>query len=553
MSRDAARAGAEILRDGGNAVDAAVAAALASGVSEPSMSGLGGTAYAVVHDSARNRTEAIQGAARCPAAAREDLFEPLPGVGGGLYGFPPTVGDHAETGPLSITAPTAPAVLEALHRRSGRLPLARVAEPAIRLAAEGILPDPTFFAHRAAGDRRLARTPAAARLHAREDGSLFLPAHPDDRLRNPELAASLELFASEGAAPFHFGEPAKRLLGAEGVLLQSSDLERIPEEIRFEAPLWFSFRGRRIGTLGGSSGGPTLAQTLLHMESLGVDADDEAAFLHCLAESLRLAFSDRFRHLGDPESVPVPLAGLLHPEYLRARREGIEPRGKRAKTLRELDPAPWPHSSLSPPPSPGTPEGDCTTHINVVDQDDSAVALTATLGGRFGSAWTAPGLGYPINNGMMWFDPRPGTRISTRPGRRALHAAAAALVFEDGRLSAAVGAPGGRRLISAAALLLARVFGERFGEGFGRGASIREAASAARMHADIGALDLDERTPDLPGVVAELRARGHAVRIVEETILTGHFGRPSGLLRTRDGFEAGVDPIRSAHAFAVAD
>ncbi len=549
MSRDAARAGGRILHDGGNAVDAAVATALASGVSEPSMSGLGGTAYALVHDPARDRTEAVQGTARCPAAAREDLFEPRSGVGGGLYGFPPTRGDHAETGPLSVCAPTAPAVLHALHRRFGRLPLAQVAEPAIRMAAEGIVPDWTFFAHRAAGSRRLGRCPAAARLHVREDGGFFLPAHEQDRLRNPELARSLERFAREGAAPFHSGEPAERLLAglrADGGILKRSDLERIPEEIRFEAPLRFRYRDRRLATLGGSSGGPTVAQTLLHLDALETPAGDEVAFLHRLAESLRLAFTDRFLHLGDPDSVPVPLDGLLHPDYLAARRRGIDPAGIRADALAEADPSAFGGNPTGPPGSLGAPAGDCTTHINVVDQDGMAVALTATLGGRFGSAWTASGLGYPLNNGMMWFDPRPGTRISTVPGRRALHAAAGVLAFDDAGLAGVAGAPGGRKLISAASLLLARVFEQ--------GASMPEAAGGARMHADVGDLALDERTPDLFRIAKGLRDRGHTVRIVEETVLTGHFGRASGLLRhANGGFEAGVDPIRTAAAVAVAD
>ncbi len=546
MSRAAARAGARILLDGGNAVDAAVATALASGVSEPSMSGLGGTAYAVVHDPARNHTEAIQGPARCPAAAREDLFEPLPGVGGGLYGFPPTRGDRAETGPLSVCAPTAPAVLDALHRRFGRLPRPRIAEPAIRMAADGFLPDWTFFLHRAAGHRRLAACPEAARLHLREDGHFFFPAHDEDRLRNPELARSLERFAQDGAAPFHFGEPAARLLEGEGSILQRSDLERIPEEIGFEAPLRFRYRGLDLATLGDSSGGPTLAQTLLHLDALeaatAAEQDDEATFLHRLAESLRLAFADRFRHLGDPDSVPVPLPGLLHPDYLAARRAGIDPRGNRAATLAEADPP----GRMGTPPAAATPEGDCTTHINAVDRDGMAVALTATLGGRFGSAWTVPGLGYPLNNGMMWFDPRPGTRISARPGRRALHAAAGALAFDERGLLTTAGAPGGRKLISATALLLARVFEQ--------GVSMREAASGPRMHADTGDLVLDERAPDAETLATALRARGHQVRIVEETALTSHFGRASGLLRVdgEGGFEAGVDPIRTATAIAVA-
>ncbi len=501
MSRDAARAGAGILRDGGNAVDAAVAAALASGVSEPSMSGLGGTAYAVVF--AGGRVEAIQGIARAPLAASEDMFEPLAGVGGGLYGFPPTRGDRAETGPTSICAPTAPAVLDALHGRFGRLPRERVAEPAIRMAEDGFVPDWAFFAHRAAGARRLAKCPAAARLHVQGDG-FQTPGAP---LRNPDLARSLRAFARDGAAPFREGEQAERLLAGESVLTRAD----LKGETRWEEPLRFRYRGLDVATLGGSSGGPTLAQTLLHLDAL--EPGDEVRFLHRLAQSLRLAFEDRF------ERLPGPVAPLLDPDYLAGRRAG----GRTA-----VDPS-------------RAADGDCTTHVNAVDQDGMAVALTATLGGRFGSAWTVPGLGYPINNGMMWFDPRPGTRVSAAPGRLALHAATGLMAFDGDGLAAVAGAPGGRRLISAASLLMARVFEQ--------GRSMRDAAGGPRMHCDVGAIDLDERAGN--EIADGLRRLGHEVRAVEETVLTGYFGRASGLKRAADGFEAGVDPIRTAAAAAM--
>ena len=176
-----------------------------------------------------------------------------------------------------------------------------------------------------------------------------------------------------------------------------------------------------------------------------------------------------------------------------------------------------------------------------------AVALTATLGGRFGAAFTASGLGYPLNNGMMWFDPRPGRRISPAPRRRALHAAAPVLAFAGGSLVAALGAPGGRRLISAVALTLARLRD--------RDASMQEAAGGPGFHADTGPVFLDERTPDCAGVAAGLRRRGHEVAVRRESALTGNFGRSSGIrvFRDRGGatFATGVDPVRTATGIAL--
>lgn len=552
MTPGAARAGAGVLADGGNAADAAVAAMLAAGVVEPAMNGLGGTAYAVVFEPGSGRVSALDGSARCPARAEGDMFEPLEGVGGGLYGFPPTRGDRAETGPLSVLVPTAPAALVEIHRRFGRLPFAAVVEPAVRLAEEGFVPDWVFAVHAAAGYRRLRLSPAAFALYTRGDGIPFVPLGEEDRLWNPELARSLRVLAEEGPEPFYRGPIARRLLGAvneAGGILSESDFEA--PAVREVPPLDVGFRDVTAVTLPGNSGGPTLAAALSHLDAfppVGSPAGDvgaEVRFLHLIAESLRLAFGDRFRHLGDPESVPVPLPGLLDPDYLRERRQGVAPDGPRINAPAEPPPPGAEEETGAPPP--GAPTSDCTTHVNAADADGMAVALTGTLGGRFGSAFAVPGLGYPLNNGMMWFDPRPGRRISPAPGRRALHAAAPAILLRDGKPWAVVGSPGGRRLISAVAMGVARLVD--------REASIQDAVGGAGFHADVGPLTLDERTPDCDAVARGLEDRGHQVLVRGESALTGHFGRASGIRMTSvpDGkrFEPGVDPVRAGTGVAV--
>lgn len=551
MTREAARAGARLLADGGNAVDAAVGAALVSGVVEPAMSGLGGAAYAVVFDPASERATVFEGSARCPENATADLFEPLDGVGGGLYGFPPTRGDRAETGALSVCVPTAPAVLARLHDRCGALPFARVAEPAIALAEEGFAPDWVFVVHAAAGYRRLARCPDALSLYTRESGAPFVSSGPGDPLRAPALARSLRRLAEDGPDPFYAGDLARKIgdaVRAAGGILSDADFRAPP--VRETAPLEFAFRERRFATLPDNSGGPTLAAALAHLESFPPTGGDpgtaaEARFLHLVAESLRLAYSDRFRHLGDPADLPGPVSALLDPDYLRARRSGVSP--ERPRAAAPPGPPPWPAAALvGAAPSSGA-DGDCTSHLNAMDASGLSVSLTATLGGRFGSAFAAPGLGYPLNNGMMWFDPRPGRRISPSPGRFALHAAAPTLAFEEGRPAAALGAPGGRRLISAVALLVARLYD--------RGSAVRDAAAGPGLHVEDGPLFLDERTLEYEAVAGALRSRGHEVVRCEETALGGFFGRPSGTTRTDEGgrprFEVGVDAVRTAAGAAL--
>ncbi len=552
MTPGAARAGAGILADGGNAADAAVAAMLAAGVVEPSMNGLGGTAYAMVFEPGSGRVTALDGSARCPVRAREDMFEPLEGVGGGLYGFPPTRGDRAETGPLSVLVPTAPAALVEIHRRFGRLPFAAVVEPAVRLAEEGFVPDWVFAVHAAAGYRRLRLSPAAFALYTRGDGIPFVPLGEEDRLRNPELATSLRVLADEGPEPFYRGPIARRLLEAvneAGGILSESDFEA--GAVREVPPLECGFRYSTVATLPGNSGGPTLAAALSHLDAFppvgppSGSPEEEVRFLHLAAESLRLAFGDRFRHLGDPESVPVPLPGLLDPDYLRERRQGVAPDGRRLDPPSE-PPPPGTGKSAGVPPS-GAPTADCTTQVNAMDAEGMAVSLTGTLGGRFGSAFAVPGLGYPLNNGMMWFDPRPGRRISPAPGRRALHAAAPAILLRDGIPWAVVGSPGGRRLISAVVVGVARLVD--------RGTSIQDAVGGPGFHADVGPLTLDERTADCASVARDLEERGHQVLVRRETALTGHFGRASGIrvsaIPDRVRFEPGVDPVRAGTGVAV--
>ena len=552
MTSGAARAGAGILAAGGNAADAAVAAMLAAGVVEPAMNGLGGTAYAVVFEPESGRITALDGSARCPVRAHEEMFEPLEGVGGGLYGFPPTKGDHAETGALSVLAPTAPATLVELHRRFGKLPFAAVVEPALRLAEEGFVPDWVFCVHVAAGYRRLRLSPAAFALYTRGDSLPFVPTGEEDRLRNPALAASLRVLAEEGPEPFYRGSIARRLLDAvneAGGILSESDLAAAT--VREVPPLDFGFRDLAVATLPDNSGGPTLAAALSHLDAFapagppGGDVAEEIRHLHLVAESLRLAFRDRFAHLGDPESVPVPLPGLLDPDYLRERRRGVTPDGPRLDT--PLEPPPPGLKDAVATTRSGAPTSDCTTQVNAMDADGMAISLTGTLGGRFGSAFAVPGLGYPLNNGMMWFDPRPGRRISPAPGRRALHAAAPAILLRDGAPWAVVGSPGGRRLISAVVMGVARLVD--------RGASIQEAVGGPGFHADVGPLTLDERTPDCGSIAHGLAERGHRVLVRRETALTGHFGRASGVrvraARGETHFEPGADPVRVGTGVAV--
>ena len=260
MTAGAARAGAGILAAGGNAADAAVAAMLAAGVVEPAMNGLGGTAYAVVFEPESGRVTALDGQrAVSGSRAHEAMFEPLEGVGGGLYGFPPTRGDRAETGPLSVLVAHGsgdprrdpPPVRPAPVRRRGRT----------RGAAGGggvSFPIGSSRVHAAAGYRRLRLCPAAFALYTRGDGIPFVPLGEEDRLRNPELAGSLRVARRRGSRnPFYRGPIARRLLevvNEAGGILSESDLEAAA--VREVPPLDFGFRDVTAATLPATPGAP---------------------------------------------------------------------------------------------------------------------------------------------------------------------------------------------------------------------------------------------------------------------------------------------------------
>ena len=541
----AAEAGVEILERGGNAVDAAIATALAVAVVEPFMNGLGGCCYAVVHEKRSGRTFCVDGSAVAPAAAREDLFELAdPSEESvGLYGWPATKDQASETGYRAPCVPGTPAALGLLHREGGSIPWATLFEPARRLA-EGYPVDEYVFAQTAASASRLSAFPETLAVFFGAGGTLLAPsfkAHAPTLLRQPALGATLETLAEEGADAFYTGALARAAvdhLSERGGLLTEDDYASY--EARLQEPLWCAYRDHRVATLPESSGGPTLACALSLLDGFEPN-DDAARSVHLVAEALRLAFLDRFEFLGDRDSVPVPLAGLLSDGYLSERRRLIEPDGPSPADVPTGDP--WRHDPGAPDALPGGADSpdQHTTHLNVVDGDGNFVALTGTLGGRYGSGVTVPATGVVLNNGMMWFDPEPGKVASLAAGKRALHAAAPALLFDGDGPRAAVGSPGGRMIMSAVAQVLVHLVD--------RGVGIQDAIETPRVHREAARkVSLDSRFPD--AVREGLVARGHEIQTATESFMSAYFGRPSGIRvePTTGRLHGGVEPYRVSAA-----
>jgi gamma-glutamyltranspeptidase/glutathione hydrolase len=436
----AAAAGREMLREGGSAVDAAIAVQLVLNLVEPQSSGLGGGAFLVHWDQAARRLTTLDGRETAPAAATPDRFLDADGKPMGFM--------QAVLGGRSIGVPGTPRLLAEAHRRWGKLPWARLFEPAIRLAEDGFAISPRL-AGLLAQERFLGTDPVARALFFEADGS---PKSAGTILRNPALAATFRTLAAQGADAFYGGPIADDVVAAvRGHATNPGDMT--PEDLKayqvIERP---AVCGRyRVFTICGmgapSSGGIAVAQMLAILEPQPMERTGPgAASAHLLAEAGRLAFADRARYLGDPAFVPVPEKGLLDRDYLAERARHIDP----ARTMGKAQPGEPPGRRGSLAPSDGAEHG--TSHISVVDADLDAVAMTTTIEDGFGARVMSQG-GFLLNNELtdFAFVPRDGDRpVANRvePGKRPRSSMAPTIVFDAfGRLYAVVGSPGGSQII----------------------------------------------------------------------------------------------------------
>ena len=439
----AAQAGAEMLRAGGSAIDAAIAAQLVLGLVEPQSSGLGGGAFLVHWDMKAGALTTYDGRETAPAAARPDRF---------LRDGKPMVFDTAVKSGLSIGTPGLVRLIEHTHKKHGRLAWAKLFEPAIRLADDGFQVSRRLsFLLTWNGAATFA--PDARRYFfdeyggARATGSL---------LKNPEYAATLRAIAGGGADSFYSGAIAEAIVAAaRNAPNAAGDLalaDLAAYTVRERAALCLAYRTKKICGMGPpSSGGIAVAQTMKLLEpfDLGKPGATSIAVegMHKIAEAEKLAYADRDRYLADPEFVAVP-GGLLDSVYLDKRRALID--AERAM----------------PKPEPGEPPGlprrafgiDATleragtSHISVIDDEGDAVSMTTTIEGAFGSGvWAG---GFLLNNELTDFSFTPsddkGNPIANRiePGKRPRSTMAPTIVFDDrNEVEAVLGSPGGSRII----------------------------------------------------------------------------------------------------------
>ena len=429
----ASQAGEEILKEGGNAFDAAVAVAAALSVVEPSSSGLGGGGFFLLHRQADGFETMVDAREKAPGAATRDMYLDKAGE---------EIPNASTNGPISSAIPGEPAAFEYLARKYGKLPLKQSLQPAIRLARDGF----PLYARLQYGIKAkhdiLARSPDAAKAFLTADGNV---PEVGAIIKQPELARTLEAIANQGAKGFYEGGVAQNLVAgvrAGGGIWTLEDLKnyRVVER----KPLIGEYHGARIITASPpSSGGIAVLDSLNILAGFDLHDEDSATRKHLIIEAMRRAYRDRAIFLGDPDFIKMPLQQLMSVDYAAGQRSSI-----RADKAMPSDLLPGIESE---------PKGMNTTHFSVLDADGNRAAVTITVNLFFGNGYMPAGTGVLLNNEMDDFSTKPGrpnvfglignTANSIAPNKRSLSSMSPTFV-ETPKGLMVIGSPGGSTIIS---------------------------------------------------------------------------------------------------------
>jgi gamma-glutamyltranspeptidase/glutathione hydrolase len=501
----ASRAGIEMLRSGGNAVDAAVATGFALAVVHPQAGNLGGGGFLLLRK-ATGETHFIDFREKAPAAATENMY--LDAQGNVL---PESSKDSSVVGYKSVGVPGSVAGLVYAEKKYGKLSLEKVIAPAIKLAREGF---PLAYEDtQELKDEYLAQFPESKRIFQR-DGNYY---QPGELLKQPELARTLERIA-KNPDDFYHGAMARELATAihkGGGLITVADLAAY--EVKEREPIRGSYRGYDIiSAPPPSSGGVALVEILNILEGfdLAKFGNRSADAIHLEVEAFRRAFYDRTDFMGDPDFAKIPVATLIDKKYAAAWRDSIDPNHPSpSKDLKRPSFTELERVAQSRPTAIREPEN--TTHYSIVDAEGNAVSVTTTLNDSFGSRVTAEGLGFLLNDEMDDFAAKQGVpnaygliqgpANAIGPGKRPLSAMTPTIVLKNGKLFLVLGSPGGPTIITTVANILIGVVDFSL--------DIQEAVNAPRFHHQWlpdGILVEDRLSPDTMNV---LRSKGHKLKV----------------------------------------
>lgn len=476
---EAAHIGREILAQGGNAIDAAVAVAFAMGVCEPNASGIGGGGFMLIRDGKTGNCVFLDFRENAPAAASPAMYTPkAPGSNydkdlGNVYGG------------KAVGVPGDVAGLLYALEHYGTMTPRQVISPAAKLAREGYVVTPLLH-----GDMK----EHAAQLKTYGDGwKIYLKdgeAWPvGSVLFNPDLADTLDKIAAGGKDAFYKGEIADKIIAQvakDGGLLTHQDLENFT--VRVLEPVRCAYRGYEvISSPPPSSGGTHVAQILNVLENFDVSALEvnSVEYLHLFSEVFKMCYADRAAHMGDPNFVKVPLEGLLSKDYARELAARFDPEKAQKPTAGD----PWKHESIS------------TTHFSIADKDGNLVAVTRTINHFFGSCVVPKGTGFLLNDEMEDFTLDPNSKNAVAGGKVPLSCMSPTFILKDGKPFAVLGSPGGIRIISSVVQVISKLIDH--------GMSLEEAIGSPRIGDNEKDLIIYEtRIPE--STMDKLRQMGHS-------------------------------------------
>lgn len=514
----ATQIGVDILKAGGNAVDAAVAVGFALAVALPNAGNIGGGGFMMVHDARSGKDIALDFREVAPRGASRTMY--LDADGKVIDGK--SLHTH-----YAVGVPGTVAGMTHALSRWGSMPLARVMAPAIALADKGYPVSVTLAKTLEQEKKQMGRWPATQAVFWKNGA----PLQTGERLVQKDLAQSLRLISQQGAKAFYQGAIAQKIAAemaphANAITLQDLRDYKVAER----EPVRGSYRGYQIVTMPPpSSGGAHLIQILNMMERWPMNqwGANSAQSVHYMTEAMKLAYADRSEYLGDPDFVKIPLKGLISKSYAGELAAGIKP--QQARPSQDIRPG-----------RPQAYESDQTTHYSVVDKAGNAVAVTYTLNTNFGSGIVARGTGILLNNEMDDFSAKPGVANAyglvggdanaVQAGKRPLSSMTPTLVLKDGKPVLVTGSPGGARIITT---VLQQIVNH-----IDFGMNPAEAASTPRFHHQWTPDELRVEKGFSPDTLALLRQWGHKVA------LKASMGR-SQTIEVRDGLLRGASDPRN--------
>ncbi len=535
-------AGLEILKLGGNAVDAGIAACLAVGVVEPESSGIGGGGYMTFQVGEQGGV--IGFPMKGPLNGTPEMYELTGESSVGSFGWAGVKNNENIHGYKSIAVPGCIAGLLEAHKRFGKIPLSEVVSPAVKLARDGFYPE-WFTLYKFASLTEML-------LRYEELGKTFMPSgilpfggiDGPYTLKQKNLANTLEVIGKNGLDGFYRSEITENIVNDiqnNGGILTMEDFDQY-KPFFWDKGLEFKYRDKIIRVPKYACAGITSAMTMKTLNGFDLSRLDHnsSEMLHLYISSARMAYADRFKYVADPEFADVPWNGMISDKYIE----------KRQKEIKDTAPStfkagnPWIEEgrdpkfvleSSQPRPDSGT------THLGVIDKDGNAVSITNTIMSGFGSGIIPKNTGVVMNNGMMWYDPTPNRVNSIASGKFPLNNMTPALVIGKDGVEISVGASGGRRITNCVTSLLVKMIDYKM--------SPQKAIDEPRV--DCSSMTTDV-SPELDiNVIKELTDKGHKMRVLGEGFTqTGFakFASPIAITKHGNEFRAGVDTFHAAHA-----